>query len=462
MSEALSSPEKWAQAEFGVAPLGDARRTRRLVQIAEQLAANPGGTLPQAFSTWAELKAAYRLFDQPQVGFQQVITSHLERARAACARPGEYLLIEDTTLLDYSGHPQTEGLGVIGDGRGRGFELHTTLAVRVEQWTPEQRPQGTLVGLFDQQCLRPQPAPKGESRGQRLARPRKSQRWAAGLKAMPAAPPAARWIFVADCEADFYEPMQVCQRQGIDFIIRSFQDRRLADGQTHLRDALNGAEVTGQSTVEVSARPGQPARSARLEVRAVVVDLDGPWRPGGWQAPLRQVTAIELRETDPPQGVEEPLRWVLLTSLACASWEQIQRVVGRYTARWWIEEYHKALKSGTRVEASQLESAGRLEPLIAILALVAARLLTAKLLARGEPAGRASVESFGPEIVALLEKKFGVPKAGWTNQNLLTAIARLGGFPARKSDGLPGWQTIWRGWHRLLWMAQALDLTANR
>src|SRR5262249_16606622 len=145
---------------------------------------------------------------------------------------------------------------------------------------------------------------------------------------------------------------------------------------------------------------------------------------------------------DPPKGVEQPLHWVLLTSLSCKIWNEISRVVGRYTARWWIEEYHKALKSGTKVEESQLESASRLEPLIAILALVAVRLLAAKMLARSQPNERTSVESFGPEIVSLLEGKFGAPKGGWTNESLLIAIARFGGFLARKSDGLPGWQTI--------------------
>ena len=85
------------------------------------------------------------------------------------------------------------------------------------------------------------------------------------------------------------------------------------------------------------------------------VDLDGPWRPGGWQPPLLGINAVEVREVHAPEGVKEPLHWVLLTSLPCASWAAVQRVVGRYTARWWIEEYHKALKSGAGVEDSQLE-----------------------------------------------------------------------------------------------------------
>jgi hypothetical protein len=85
---------------------------------------------------------------------------------------------------------------------------------------------------------------------------------------------------------------------------------------------------------------------------------------------LRDVGVVEVREVHAPQGVKKPLHWVLLTSLPCASWAQAQRVVGYYTARWWIEEYHKALKSGAGVEQSQLERADRLEPLIAVLARI--------------------------------------------------------------------------------------------
>src|SRR5262245_23733027 len=105
MSTTLLAPDQWAQKEFGFARLGDQRRNKRLVKIATQLAAKPGGTLPQAFSDWAELKAAYRFFGQSGVTFERIQLSHLERTRQDCSQPGEYLLIEDTTLLDYSHHP---------------------------------------------------------------------------------------------------------------------------------------------------------------------------------------------------------------------------------------------------------------------------------------------------------------------------------------------------------------------
>ncbi len=454
----LSTPAQWAQDEFGFAQLGDQRRTERLVTIATNLAAKPGGTLPQAFADWAELKAAYRFFHQRGVNFEQVVSPHIQRARGACRAPGEYLIIEDTTDLDYSKHPTVEDLGVIGDGRGRGFQLHTALAVRVESWTLEQRPEGTVVGLFGQQCTRPRPAPKGESSRQRLQRPRQSQRWTAAFKQAGRPPEGSQWIYIADRESDFYEPILTCQQHGVDFIIRAFQDRRLVD-QSHLRDALAQASVLAESTVEVRARGGQPARTAIVELRSVAVDLDGPWRPErGWQAPLRGVWAVEVKEVHVPEGVKEPLHWVLLTSLACGRLARVKRVVGRYTARWWVEEYHKALKTGAGAEESQMEKADRLEPLIAVLAVVAVRLLGTKLLARSRPDSKEAAESFGPEMLELLENKLGKPKGGWTNNNLIVATARLGGFIGRKSDGMPGWQTIWRGWQRLMWMCEGAKL----
>lgn len=454
----LQPAGQWAQEEFGDADLGEPRLNKRLVKVATNFATSPGGTLPQAFSDWGELKAAYRFFDNPAVDYEKVVQPHLERTRRRCREPGEYLIIEDSSDLDFSRHRRTQDLGVIGDGKGRGFEVHSALAVRVEGWTLEQRPEGQVVGLFDQQCRRPRPAPKGESRRKRLERRRKSSWWAEAFRRVGAPPSGCRWIYIADQESDFYEPIQTCQQLGMDFIIRAFQDRRLADEAGKLRQALAKAPVLGQRTVELRSRGGEPARTAIVELRGVQVDLDGPWRPGGWQEPLRGVWALEVREVDAPEGVKEPLHWVLLTSLPCRTLAEARRVVGRYTARWWVEEYHKALKSGAGVEDSQLERAGRLEPLIGVLAVVAVRLLNTKMLARSRPEGSEAKKSFGPEALAILEKRFGKPRGGWSNRNVLVATARLGGFLARKHDGMPGWQTIWRGWQRLMWMCEGLEI----
>ncbi len=456
MSTTVLAPAQWAQMEFALARLGDQRRTQRLVKIATRLAQSPGGTLPQAMPRWEELKAAYRFFSQPKITYADVLRPHWERTQAACLEVGEYLLIEDTTLLDYTGHPAAEGLGIIGDG-GRGLSVHSTLALKVSAWDLEQRPEVVVVGLFHQQCWSQKPRPKGETRAQRNWRStRMSKRWAEVFKTSSGPAEGCQWTYIADREADFYEPIQRCRQRGVDFVIRACQNRRLAAEAGHLWESLEQATVLGQVELELRSRPGQGARRAVVELRGRKVDLSGPWRPGGWQEDLEGIYVVEVREVDAPPEAE-PLHWVLLTSLPCDSLVQARRIVGRYSARWHIEEYHKALKSGAGVEESQLAQAYRLETLLAVLALVALRLLNTKLLARAYPNQALAPDEVSQPALHILEIKVGKPKEGWTQSTFWIAVARLGGFIGRKSDGMPGWQTIWRGWQRLLWMNEGLE-----
>jgi hypothetical protein len=112
MNQTVLAPAQWAQMEFALVRLGDQRRTQRLVKIATRLAQSPGGTRPQAMPQWGELKAACRFFSQPGNTCEQILKPHWERTPAAGLEPGEYLLIEDTTLLDYTLHNAAEELGI--------------------------------------------------------------------------------------------------------------------------------------------------------------------------------------------------------------------------------------------------------------------------------------------------------------------------------------------------------------
>lgn len=457
MTKSLLAPAQWAQSEFALAQLGDQRLNQRLVRIGTGLAQNPGGTLPQAFRQMKDLKAAYRFFNQAQVGPPQIQTPHWEQTRQVCRQPGEYLLLEDTSELDYSGHPGCEDLGPIGNGRGRGLLLHSTLAVQVQSWDLAQRPEGIVVGLLDQQCWRRTGRPKRgrETWKQRIQRPRESQRWAAVLEQGEGPPAHSQWVWIADREADFYEPIERCQRRGVDFVIRAYRNRRLGDQPGYLKDALARMAVQGTTEVELRSRAGQPARTARVQVRSGTVRLKGPERPDG-DKPDFTLNVVEVQEVDTPAGVP-PLHWILLSSLSCRRWAEVQRIVGRYATRWWIEEYHKALKSGVGAEESQMQRAYRIETLVAVLAIVAVRLLNAKWLARRRADEPVEAEVFGSQALELLAARFGQPTGGWTHRSALVAVARLGGFLARKHDGLPGWQTIWRGWQRLMWMCEGLE-----
>ena len=447
----LLLPEKdWARFEFGETELSDSRRTKRLVKTAESLAKSPGGTLPGSFPDNSSLKGAYRFFANENATYERIIQPHLERTRHECEEPGEYLVIEDTTLLDFTEHKGAKGLGPIGDGRGLGFLLHSSIAARVERWKDGTEPEVTLVGLFDQVCWAREDAAKkkGETKKQRLSRKRESQRWTRAFEKSGRAHEGVNWIYVADRESDIYEVFLQCARYNVNFVVRASQERALEGDDRRIFGAVSEAPVSGRYQKKLRRRGSVPARTAQIEVRAMEVTLRAPWRPDVKHPPVT-LTVIDAREVA-AEGVKSPIHWVLLTSLPVESFEDARKAIEIYTKRWLIEEYHKALKTGTRLEASQLSEASRIKALLSVQAIVALRLLAMKFLALARPEDKINADEMDDIFIKILEKSYGKPKEGWTYRTYLVCVARMGGFLARRGDGMPGWLTIWRGWQRMI------------
>jgi hypothetical protein len=297
----------------------------------------------------------------------------------------------------------------------------------VEAWDLEQSPEVNVIGLFAQHSwIREHARRKGkESRRALLQRPRESQRWAQAFEVV--SPPAqATWIYVADRESDIYEVFARCAARGIDYVVRASRVRALAETDQTVFSSVTTAPVLGRMQLQLRAREGTAAREVTLELRSVAATLRGTWRPGGKLPPLT-LNVVEAREVGAPEG-QEPIHWVLLTSLPCQRLVEARRIIARYARRWLVEEYHKALKSGAHVEASQLETRGRVEALLGILAVVAVRLLQSKLLARSKPDELINVEMFGVEAVEILSARFAKPKSGWTNATLLVGHRSAGRF----------------------------------
>ena len=446
-----------------------------MIEVAARVAVRPRGQLPESFQEPCELEAAYRLLETADVTHEAVIAPHLTRVREACREAGDYLWVEDTTELDFSSHAAAEDLGPIGDGRGRGLFVHSSLVLRIDGWNAAYEPQVTLVGLAAQHCwVRPRHKRAGrETKTERLARSRESQRWAASVEQIGSPAAGTRYTFMADREADIWETLGRCQDHQWDFIVRASQPRALENQTGSVFAAVAAAPVVARFTLKLRSRPqrvtrdkktGKPKRvrkahgprTVELEVRTCTVRVRAPQRPGGAAEP-RTVTLVEAKEVNAAPG-DDPIHWVLLTSWPCGTEEEVMRVVKAYTRRWLIEEYHKALKTGARIEESQLRTAQRIQALLGILAVVAVRLLSRKLLATTCPNEPVDVREVGPATLTILEAKFGRPPEGWTHRNVLRGIARLGGFIGRKSDGEPGWITIWRGWQFLLPMVEGFNL----
>src|SRR5437764_7529799 len=163
----LLSPLLWAEATFGSVRLGDPRRDRRAVAIAQAMAWETGASLPKQWHDEAALQATYRFLPSGHVSYEELIRPHVEATRQDCREQPEVLLIQDTTEIDYQHHPKTSGLGPIGNGSHQGFLLQTVLAVVQESHQ--------VLGIAQQEAFLRQPAPKKESKQQRLKRERESQ-----------------------------------------------------------------------------------------------------------------------------------------------------------------------------------------------------------------------------------------------------------------------------------------------
>jgi hypothetical protein len=459
-----ASPLDWARNHFGGAEMSDSRRVERVLTIAHAMALSPGQSLPQMFANTYDLKAAYNLFAHPEATPAQIQAGHREAVALAMQEPGLYLCLEDTTEPSWPARDAIEGLGPVGGSQNRqiGFLLHSTLVVRAWEKDDEntaRRGALSILGFVDQQYHVRQPAPEGETKAQRQQRTRESVLWQRSTQTIGPAPEqeAVEWRRVCDRGADIFESIRAYQQQGHTFTIRATQDRALVEptsGQNcgYLFSTVRAQEAFPRRVdLSLRARAGQSARTARLSLSAVQVHLRSP--KSEW-AHL-PVLAVRVWEENPPPGVEA-LEWVLLCSPEPPSFEAARKNCRDYAARWVIEEFHKALKTGLKVEDLQLSTGARLMAATALMSVVALRLLDLREAARhspNAPAADSHLSEVELEVLAAATRR-----ELKTLREVTLALGRLGGHLNRKGDGLPGWQTLWRGWQRLQEMVIGFEL----
>jgi Transposase DNA-binding/Transposase Tn5 dimerisation domain len=454
MDSVIQDTQSWAQTHFAGAELGDLRRTKRLMILAAQVAADPSASFPEQTGSWNDLRAGYNLFDCEDVTFQAIATPHWEQTRRT---PGErLLLIADTTEIDY-GNRQIAGLSPIGSGTAHGFHLHSALMVSAED--------DRIHGLAGQLIYHRQPVPEGESRTERLQRDnRESQIWSKLVDQIGSPPPGTSWVHVVDRDADDFEFYYRCQQTKNDWVARAKNLNRgivTPDGaRQELNSYLHTLPDAGSFTLNLRARPNQPARVAKLVVAFGALSMPTPKLMSPKMRKLKPepipMRVVWVREVDTPDGVD-PIEWVLYTSLAVEALDDAMVVVGYYEKRWLIEEWHKALKTGLQVEKRQLKAGERLEPMVGLMSVVAVRLLQLKGEARTAPERPADEVVPRKYVNALKAVRKLSASIVMTAGSFFRELAKLGGFLGRKRDGEPGWITIWRGWDKLQTMIRGAE-----
>lgn len=459
----VPSAQRWALEHFGSVQLGDGRRTRRAVSVASAMASDPSGSIPQQNKKWKNTKGAYRLFNAVEVTFEAMIDPHWQRTRQLAGECPLVLMIQDTTELDYTHHPGCEGVGRFGSGErwegGRGLLLHNVLAIE-----PLPDGEARVLGLaWNKLWARIKPAAQRRSTPRTLrAEGSESDRWIEAVEAIGAPAPGGRIVHVADREADIFRLFQSCQNlTGVSFLVRATQTNRAAVAghaaelssikakdrpQTNLRQIAESMPVLGGKQIWIGPHGNRPGRWAHCNISGGAVTIYSPWNHSRRGTPLR-CWVVRVVEIDPPDGAE-PVEWILLTNEPVNNLEDASRMSVWYSMRWLVEQYHQCLKSGCKVEARQLEHVDRLKPLIAVCCVVATRLLQLKNDTRLMPQAPA-IEHVPKESVRTLAKMLNVAAETITLRQFTHEVAKLGGFLGRKSDGEPGWLTLWRGWHEL-------------
>jgi hypothetical protein len=459
----------WAIDEMRTVDLKDKRLDVRLRIVLSQLAEHPAASIPAACGGWAETTAAYRLFDNDKVTFEDVIEPHLESTQIRIAAQPVVLFVPDTTEINLT-RPQQQvvGAGPLDGGTRCGVLLHLTHA-----FTPDGTPLGTVQAIpwtRDEDKR----SSSVQTRAERAAKPieeKESFRWLLSMqRAREEArrQPQTQIVYVADSEADIYEVIAegMEEPRSADWILRSCQDRALVDDREepsldYLREQLLTEPVLYRKQLKIRGREAKVAcedrgrrqprksRDAIVEVRAGQVSLRAPERKEG-QLPDVTVNAVLVTEANPPDD-DIPLEWILLTSLPIDTIDQVCLIVTYYCTRWMVEVFFRTLKSGCRIEGRRFERVDRFLACLAVYLIVAWRVLYVCRLGRSCPeiSCEALFEPAEWQSVYVVVKREKLSKRPPKLQEMVRMIAQLGGYVNRKRHDEPGPQTIWLGLQRL-------------
>ena len=407
----------FVEQEFASLDLGDKRRNRRLRQVLRGFLESPVRSIQAACSGCAETMGAYRVLNSARTTSEAVLAPHRE---ATAARVGQHdcvALIQDTSELDFSKKTQLEGSGPL-DGANRprrGFFLHTQLAV-----TEDRLP----LGVYHSHIHAREDRKEGEKKPNNNRLPieeKESYRWLEGYRQaceLATATAGQTEIFsISDREGDIYEIYE--QRELLlqqnnpvppaHWIVRVAKNRILLkpgepsddegkaewiESSTPLFEQVQEGTLLGEVKFDIQQRTARGAgtgrktqresREVRQAVRVTKITPRVPRRIGGKKLMSVSYWVIDAREIDPPEG-EEPIHWVLATSLPVTDFATACRVLKLYLARWDIEVFFRVLKTGCRIEEIQLKTAEGLYPCLALYLIVAWRILYLTHLSRECP-----------------------------------------------------------------------------
>ena len=460
--------ESWIDQELAGCEFADARLGKRFGMLMEQLSRGIGRTIPLACGDWAATKAAYRFLDNDRVSEAEILAGHFAATRDRFAAvEGPILVLHDTTEFSFT-RSDTAAIGQTHkvakghkDKAGRqrmhtvcGILMHSSLAV-----TTDGVPLGlAAIKLWTRKKFKGTNALQGrglDSNGKHSVNmtripieQKESIRWLENARqSTEVLGDAARIVHVGDRESDIYELFCECESLQTKFIFRTCNDRRVEDDGRTVYEVMEEQRVKGVHRIEVHDNKGRPS-TAMLEIKHQKIKICPPIGKEKRYGNL-ELTIIHATERGTPKD-RDRIEWKLVTNLPVTSKADAIRMLEWYAMRWKIETFHKVLKSGCRAEDSKLRTAERLANLIAMMCVLAWRVLWLTMTNRVSPQLPAKLVFTDVEM-KLLDHL--VPETDGSGKQsvgrFLILLARLGGYLNRKGDGPPGNMVLWRGMARL-------------
>jgi hypothetical protein len=440
--------------EMSGAEFGDARLSRRLRKIVEGVQAAPDQSFPSLFDD-GQLEGAYRFFNNETVTPEAILRPHVTATVARMAAVGVSLIVHDTSTMSFDPDGARRGLGRVRS-EGQAFFAHVSLALSGDG---SRMPLGVVALSHHVRT--------GEQRETKVKRKdhadNEHARWGRQVAAVGSlGVDSSRVVHVMDREADDFALFAQLTGAADRFVIRVAHDRLLApsvEGFHKLTEAVAQVHAVAEREVPLSRRPAgsrspqqrrihpvREGRLAKLAFGATTVVLRRPIPQPKTLPDALSMNVVRVWEVDAPKE-ETPVEWVLLTTEPIASAEQILQIVDWYRARWVIEEFFKALKTGCAYDSRQLETLAGLVNVLATFLPIAWRLLLMRTQTRVAPTAKATTV-LPKAMIAVLRVFTRIPlPAQPSARDALLAIAALGGH--QKNNGDPGWITLARGYEKL-------------
>lgn len=427
----------------------DDRLNRRLATIVRAMAHDPSASWPSVCSD-AELEGAYRFFSNVQVTPQDILGPHIERTWQRALAEARVLVVHDTTDFTFRVDGARKGLGRSRKST-QTFYGHFSLVLAADG---SRQPLGVAAMT---NWIR---GPKRNTT--------EHARWLAQIQSTTRASElGSRAIHVCDREADDYYTFHELIAADTRFVIRADTNRWTVD-EAGIVQKLHAAMARYEAVVEREAylsrrrpersptkaktHPARAPRTTELAVAATQLELLRPQYytrlfPDRAHLPSSlPIHVVRVWEPSPPQGCV-PVEWFLYTNEPIATAHDLLAIVDHYRARWVIEEYFKALKTGCAYESRQLQDYDALLNALAVSAPIAYEALRVRTLARASPDAPASAVVTDTQLAVLrASRRRNLPEHP-TARDVLLTIAALGGHIKYAPD--PGWLTLFRGYKKL-------------